>query len=161
LDTTINDNDQLQSADQYRQMIVAYKSGDAVRLSDVATVVEGPENRELAAWVNRTPAIILNIQRQPGSNVIAVVNAVEATLPKLEKSLPAGRTTVNCPADPGGRGWPATAYNPDTQTLFLFVNTAVRSIAEQIQLLIAYHTCGTVGRLEDHRFYRSFFEYCH
>ena len=71
-------------------MIVAYQNGDAVRLSDVATVVEGPENSELAAWANRTPAIILNMQRQPGSNVIAVVDAVKAALPKLEKSLPAG-----------------------------------------------------------------------
>jgi len=61
-----------------------------VRLSDVATVINGPENTELAAWANRTPAIILNVQRQPGSNVIAVVDAVKALMPKLEKSLPAG-----------------------------------------------------------------------
>jgi multidrug efflux pump len=88
-DTTINDNDQLQSADAYRQLIIAYKNGDAVRLSNVATVVQGAENAELAAWANRTPAIILNIQRQPGSNVIAVVGALKAQLPKLEQSLPA------------------------------------------------------------------------
>ena len=61
-----------------------------MRLSDVATVVEGPENSELAGWANRTPAIILNVQRQPGTNVIAVVDAVKALLPKLEKTLPAG-----------------------------------------------------------------------
>jgi multidrug efflux pump len=89
-DSTINDNDQMENANQYRHLIVAYKNGDAVRLSDVATVVEGPENSELAAWANRTPAIILNVQRQPGSNVIAVVDAVKAALPKLEASLPAG-----------------------------------------------------------------------
>ena len=89
-DTIINNNDQLQTAEDYRQIIVAYKNGGPVRLSDVATVVEGPENNELAGWANRTPAIILNVQRQPGSNVIAVVDAVKATLPRLEKTLPAG-----------------------------------------------------------------------
>ncbi len=89
-DTTINNNDQLQSAEEYRRLVVAYKNGAPVRLSDVATISDGSENSELAGWANRTPAIILNIQRQPGSNVIAVVNAVKAALPKLEQSLPAG-----------------------------------------------------------------------
>jgi multidrug efflux pump len=89
-DSTINNNDQLEKAQDYRRLIVAYKNGGAVRLSDVATVIDGAENVELAAWANRTPAIILNVQRQPGSNVIAVVNAVKALLPKLEQSLPAG-----------------------------------------------------------------------
>jgi multidrug efflux pump len=88
-DTTINDNDQLQSADEYRGLVLAYKNGAAIRLSDVATVVDGAENSELAAWANKTPAIILNIQRQPGSNVLAVVNEVKALLPKLEQTLPA------------------------------------------------------------------------
>jgi multidrug efflux pump len=88
--STINNNDQLQTAADYRNLVVAYKNGGAVRLSDVATVVEGPENSELAAWANRTPAIILNIQRQPGTNVIAVVDAVKAVLPKLQQTLPAG-----------------------------------------------------------------------
>ena len=79
----------------------AYKNGGAVRLSDVATVVEGPENSELAAWANRTPAIILNIQRQPGTNVIAVVDAVKAVLPKLEQTLPAARRREDrCPIRP-------------------------------------------------------------
>jgi multidrug efflux pump len=93
-DTTINNNDQLQSAEEYRHLIVAYKNGAPVRLSDVATVIEGTENNELAGWANRTPAIILNIQRQPGSNVIGVVDAVKAQLPKLEQSLPAGLDVV-------------------------------------------------------------------
>jgi multidrug efflux pump len=88
--STINNNDQLQTAEDYRRLVVAYKNGGAIRLSDVATVVEGPENSELAAWANRTPAIILNVQRQPGTNVIAVVDAVKALLPKLEQTLPAG-----------------------------------------------------------------------
>jgi DNA-binding response OmpR family regulator len=88
--TTINDNDQMQTADEYRRLIIAYRNGAAVRLSDVATVLDGAENAELAAWANRTPAIILNVKRQPGSNVIAVVDAVKAQLPKLEQSLPPG-----------------------------------------------------------------------
>jgi multidrug efflux pump len=88
--STINDNDQMPAAEDYRRLIVAYRNGAAVRLSDVATVLEGAENAELAAWANRTPAIILNVKRQPGSNVIAVVNAVKAQLPKLERSLPPG-----------------------------------------------------------------------
>jgi multidrug efflux pump len=88
--STINNNDQLQTAEDYRNLVVAYKNGGAVRLSDVATVVRGPENTELAAWANRTPAIILNVQRQPGTNVIEVVDAVKAVLPKLRQTLPAG-----------------------------------------------------------------------
>ncbi len=88
--STINNNDQLETPADYKRLVVAYKNGDAIRLSDVATVVEGPENSELAAWADRTPAIILNIQRQPGTNVIAVVDAVKALLPNLERTLPAG-----------------------------------------------------------------------
>src|SRR6202522_3359707 len=88
--STINNNDQLETPEDYKRLIIAYKNGGAIRLSDVATVVEGPENSELAAWANRTPAIILNIQRQPGTNVIAVVDSVKTLLPKLERTLPAG-----------------------------------------------------------------------
>ena len=88
-DTTINNNDQLQSAQEYKDLVLGYKNGAAIHLSDVADVVDGAENSELAAWANRTPAIIVNIQRQPGSNVIAVVNGIKALLPKLEKTLPA------------------------------------------------------------------------
>jgi multidrug efflux pump len=91
-DTTINDNDQLQSAQEYRDLIIGYKNGDAIRLSDVATVIDGAQNSELAAWANKTPAIIVNIQRQPGSNVLAVVNGIKALLPKLESTLPAAVT---------------------------------------------------------------------
>ncbi len=87
--STINNNDQLTSADQYRDLIIAYKSGHAVHLRDVATVVNGAENNQLAAWANRTPAVILNIQRQPGSNVIAVVAGIKALLPKLQAAMPA------------------------------------------------------------------------
>src|SRR5438445_1341520 len=85
---TINANDQLKSADEYRSLIVAYKAGAPVRLSDVADVVDATENNRLAAWMNSTPAIILNIQRQPGANVIDVVDRIKALLPQLQASLP-------------------------------------------------------------------------
>src|SRR5580693_2744644 len=71
---TINANDQLKSAADYRNLIVAYKNGSPVRLSDVAQMVDGAQNDRLAAWMNLTPAVILNIQRQPGANVIEVVD---------------------------------------------------------------------------------------
>jgi multidrug efflux pump len=86
---TINANDQLQDADAYRNLVVAYKNGSPVRLSDVGSVINGAENTKLAAWMNTVPAVILNIQRQPGSNVIEVVDRIKALLPQLQASLPA------------------------------------------------------------------------
>jgi multidrug efflux pump len=86
--STINANDQLQSAAQYANTIIAYRNGDPVRLSDVANVVSGAENDKLGAWANTTPAIILNVQRQPGANTIDVVNRVEALLPRIRAALP-------------------------------------------------------------------------
>jgi multidrug efflux pump len=86
---TINANDQLQDAQAYRSLIIAYRNGAPVHLSDVASVVQGAENDKLAAWMNVTPAVILNIQRQPGANVIAVVDRIKALLPALQASLPA------------------------------------------------------------------------
>src|SRR5579872_5831062 len=87
---TINDNDQLQSGDQYKPIIIAYRNGAPVRLSDVATIIDGPENTKQAAWVGTDPAIILNIQRQPGTNIIGVVDTIQALLPQIRASLPAG-----------------------------------------------------------------------
>ena len=86
---TINANDQLQSPSGYADQVIAYRNGAPVRLSDVATVIEGAENSQLGAWMNHMPAIILDIQRQPGANVIAVADAVKALLPTLNSSLPA------------------------------------------------------------------------
>ncbi len=86
---TINANDQLQSADEYLDLVIAYKNGAPVHLRDVATVVDSAENNKLAAWQNTTPAVILNIQRQPGANVIDVVDRIKALLPDLQSSLPA------------------------------------------------------------------------
>ena len=86
----INSNDQLNAADDYMNLIVAYKSGAPVRLKDVAVAVSAAENSQLGAWKNTTPAIILNVQRQPGANVITTVDQIEKQLPSLEASLPAG-----------------------------------------------------------------------
>jgi len=91
---TINANDQLQSAASYKDQVIAYRNGAPVRLSDVATVVEGAENTKLGAWMNRTPAVILNVQRQPGANVIAVVDSIKALLPRLQSTLPAAITVT-------------------------------------------------------------------
>jgi len=87
--STIDANDQLKTADEYRQLVIAYKNGAPIRVQDVADAVDAAENARLAAWANTTPAIILNIQRQPGTNVIEVVDRVKQLLPQLKASLPA------------------------------------------------------------------------
>ncbi|MDE1973192.1 MAG: efflux RND transporter permease subunit, partial [Hyphomicrobiales bacterium] len=86
--TTINANDQITDASQYAKTIIAYRNGDPVRLSDVADVIGGNENTKLGAWANTTPAIILNVQRQPGANIIEVVNRITALLPQITSTLP-------------------------------------------------------------------------
>ena len=86
---SINSNDQLLAATDYMNLIVAWKDGAPVHMSDVARVVASAENDRLAAWANDTPAIILNVQRQPGANVIATVDAIKQRLPELTRSLPA------------------------------------------------------------------------
>ncbi len=85
---TIGANDQLLASSDYRPVIIAYKNGAPVRLQDVATIVDGPEDIHQAAWMNTTPAVILNIQRQPGANIIAVVDRIEALLPQLKTAIP-------------------------------------------------------------------------
>jgi multidrug efflux pump len=101
---TIGANDQLLTGAQYNQVIVAYRNGSPVRLSDVATADDGAENAYQAAWMSTTdpkgtkgdaqlkPAVIMNIQRQPGANIIGVVNSVQRLLPQLRSSLPAAVT---------------------------------------------------------------------
>ena len=86
--STIDGNDQLKSAAEYQSLILRYQNGAPLRLQDVASVTDGAENNHLAAWANSTPAVILNIQRQPGSNVIAVVDRIKQALPKLQATLP-------------------------------------------------------------------------
>ena len=85
----INANDQLVTVPDYKNLIVAYRNGAPVRLENVATVVDSAENVRLGAWANLKPAIILNVQRQPGANVIATVDAIKERLPELQAGLPA------------------------------------------------------------------------
>jgi multidrug efflux pump len=86
--STIDANDQLRSASEYRQLIVAYRNNAPVRIADVADVSDGAENDRLGAWANASPAVIVNVQRQPGANVIEVVDRVKLLLPQLKASLP-------------------------------------------------------------------------
>ncbi len=86
---SINSNDQLLAAQDYKNLIIAFKNGAAIRVSDVAQVVDSAENIKLGAWSGLKPAIILNVQRQPGANVIATVDAIKARLPELQAGLPA------------------------------------------------------------------------
>ena len=85
---TIGANDQLLTSEQYRQLIIAYRPGGPIRLTEVAEVTDGIENVRQAAWMNETPAVIVNIQRQPGANIIEVVDRVKALLPQLSGTLP-------------------------------------------------------------------------
>ena len=85
---TINSDDQLETVADYQNLIIATRNGASVRMSDIATVVQGPENVNLGAWSGKTPAIIVNVQRQPGANVIKTVDAIKAQLPDLTSSLP-------------------------------------------------------------------------
>ncbi|THD53790.1 efflux RND transporter permease subunit [Phenylobacterium sp.] len=87
---TINADDQLATVDDYKNLIIATRNGASVRMSDVANVVQGPENVQLGAWSGKTPAIVVNVQRQPGANVIKTVDAIKAQLPVLTAALPPG-----------------------------------------------------------------------
>ena len=86
---TINANDQLKKASDYNDLVIAYRNSAPVKLSDVAKATEGAENTRLAGWMNTTEAVIMNIQRQPGANVIEVVDRIHALLPQLRAALPA------------------------------------------------------------------------
>jgi multidrug efflux pump len=87
---TVNTNDQIRNADDYGMVVIAYKNGSPVRLKDVATLISGAENAKLGGWMNKVPALILNVQRQPGANVVDVVNRIHDLLPSLQAALPAG-----------------------------------------------------------------------
>jgi len=89
-DYQIDSNDQLVTSQDYRKVVVAFRDGAPVMLTDVAKIVDGVENSTQAAWMNQTPAIILNVQRQPGGNTILVVNSIKRLLPQLEANLPQG-----------------------------------------------------------------------
>ncbi|ACE83893.1 multidrug efflux RND transporter permease subunit [Cellvibrio japonicus] len=87
--TMLDANDQIRSLDEYRNLIVSWRDGSPLRLGDVATVENGAEDRFLAAWANEQPAVLINIQRQPGANVIEVADNIQALLPKLTATMPA------------------------------------------------------------------------
>ncbi len=87
---TIDANDQLKTPEQYGNLILTWQKGSALRLKDIATITQGAENRFQSAWANKQPAIILSVQRQPGANVIQVVDSIKAQLPKLQAALPDG-----------------------------------------------------------------------
>jgi multidrug efflux pump len=89
-DYQIDANDQLVTSKDYKQVVVAYRNGSPVMLTDVARIVDGVENNNQAAWMNSTPAVILNVQRQPGGNTITVVKSIKKLLPQLEANLPKG-----------------------------------------------------------------------
>nr|WP_286676429.1 efflux RND transporter permease subunit [Paracidobacterium acidisoli] len=89
-DYQIDANDQISEADGYKNVVIAYRNGAPVFVKDVATIVNSVENTKQAAWMNKTPAIILNIQRQPGANTISVVKSIRNLMPQLEANLPAG-----------------------------------------------------------------------
>jgi multidrug efflux pump len=89
-DYQIDANDQLVTSTDYNKIVVAYRNGAPVMLTDVARVIDGVENNNQAAWMNQTPAVILNVQRQPGGNTITVVKSIKRLLPQLEANLPKG-----------------------------------------------------------------------
>jgi multidrug efflux pump len=89
-DYQIDANDQLITSNDYRNVVVAYRNGAPVMLTDVANIVNGVENNNQAAWMNQTPAVILNVQRQPGANTISVVRSIKNLLPQLKANLPTG-----------------------------------------------------------------------
>ena len=87
---TVNTNDQIRDAEDYGSIVIAYKNGAPVRLHDVATLVSGAENAKLGGWMNATPALIMNVQRQPGANVVDTVDRIKVLLPSLKDAMPAG-----------------------------------------------------------------------
>jgi multidrug efflux pump len=87
-------NDQLKTPEEYAELILTYEDGAALRLKDVADIIDGAENERLAAWANENQAVLLNVQRQPGANVIDVVERIQALLPEVTASMPAGLDVV-------------------------------------------------------------------
>jgi multidrug efflux pump len=87
---TVNTNDQIRNAEDYGTVVVAYRNGAPIRLKDVATLISGAENAKLGGWMNSTPALIVNVQRQPGANVVDVVDRIHGLLPTLQAAMPSG-----------------------------------------------------------------------
>src|SRR3954453_5497258 len=119
---SINANDQLKSPADYNDLVIAYRNGAPVRLADVASAVEGAENTKLAGWMNAEPAVIVTVQRQPGANVIDVVDRIQALLPRLRATLPA-------PVD-------LTVLSDRTETIRASVNSVQLELALAIFLVV-------------------------
>lgn len=117
--TQLDANDQLRSADEYRELILSHANGATLRLRDVAEIVDGVENQRLAAWANQNAAVLVNVQRQPGANVIEVVDRIQALLPSLTQGLPASIQV--------------TPLTDRTQT----IRAAVRDVQHELMLAIA------------------------
>jgi multidrug efflux pump len=154
---TIDANDQLSSAADYRSLILAWQNGAPVRLSDVADVVDATENTRLASWMNRQPAVIVDVQRQPGANVIGTVDAIKAALPGLEAQLPADvHVTVLTDRTEGIRASVSdvrfelfVAVALVTGVIFLFLGsvraTVIASIAVPLSLVGAFGAMWAMG----------------
>ncbi len=155
--STIDANDQLRSAAEYRDLIIAYKAGNPVRLSDVATTVDDAENLRLAAWANEASAVLVNIQRQPGSNVIEVVDRVNKLLPQLRAALPGSvevsllsdRTTTIRASVRDVKIELAIAIALVVMVIFLFLRnaaaTAIPSVAVPLSLVGTFGVMYLVG----------------
>src|SRR5690606_3717159 len=87
--TMLDANDQIRSVEEYQALIVAWRNDAPLRLGDVATITDGAEHRYLAAWADNMPAVLVNVQRQPGANVIEVADSVRELLPRLAATMPA------------------------------------------------------------------------
>jgi multidrug efflux pump len=122
LDYTINGNDQIQDPQAYLDTVISYQNGSPVYLRDVAKVTQSAQNTEQGAWYNHSAAIVLNVQRQPGANVIAVVNQIKKELPELESTLPAGMKV--------------TIVSDSTRVIHASVNDAVIELLLSILLVV-------------------------
>ncbi len=145
--STIDANDQLKSAEEYRNLVIAFENGRAIRLSDVADTIDDAENVRLAAWANESPAVLVNIQRQPGANVITVVDSIKKLLPQLQATLPAAvevtlltdRTTTIRASVRDVKFELALAVGLVVLVIFLFLRsvsaTAIPSVAVPVSLV--------------------------
>ncbi len=150
---TINANDQIDKIGTLANTVIAYRNGSPIRLSDVATVLDGPENTYLAAWANDAPAIIVNIQRQPGANVIEVVDRIKQLLPSLEAALPADvqlsvisdRTTTIRAAVADAKFEFALAVGLVVLVMFLFLRSVPATIIPSLSVPLSI--VGTFGAM--------------
>ncbi len=151
--STIDANDQLRSADDYRRLVVAYRNNAPLRLGEVAHVVDDAENTRLGAWADGKPAIVVNIQRQPGANVIEVTDRVKGLLPQLQASLPAGvsvrlltdRTTTIRASVTDVQIELAFAIGLVVAVIFLFLRTAAGTVIPAVAVpLSLIGTCGVM-----------------